>query len=119
MAKELNPDNARSVAQELLNGRLDAVDRHAANLQREQERRDALTAAQKETAQSWADLRALWSVDELRRMGFKEPAVKAPGRPRTRTAPTGKATPPPQRSEEPSLSPSGPQTEATEQTSGV
>ncbi|MEU1121854.1 MULTISPECIES: hypothetical protein [unclassified Streptomyces] len=85
MAKEQNTQDPRTIAQELLSKRLDAVDVHAANMRKEQEAREALAAAARETARSWAELIALWSTDELRRMGFKEPAVKAPGRPRRRT----------------------------------
>lgn len=75
----------RSVAEALMQERLDLVDAHAANVATEKSVRDQLADLERVTARSWADLLAAgWTPDELKRMNFKEPKVKAPGRPRSR-----------------------------------
>ncbi|MFE6808608.1 hypothetical protein ACFVEN_44195 [Streptomyces sp. NPDC057681] len=78
-------DETLSAAQALMNERLDAVKAHKANVDAEDEARAALVERERESARTWAALLAAgWTVDELKRLDFKQPAVKAPGRPRGR-----------------------------------
>ncbi|WP_138908033.1 hypothetical protein [Streptomyces chryseus] len=76
-------DETLNAAQKLLADRLAVIETHKRNTLAEDEARTALVERERETAQSWAAaLAAGWSAAEMRQIGFKEPAVRAPGRPR-------------------------------------
>lgn len=83
MADNPNSQDLLSRAQSLLNQRLALVEEHKRNVDAEQDARNALSEAEKRSAYSWnAMLTAGWSVGELRQLGFREPSVRPPGRPR-------------------------------------
>ncbi|MGW2793589.1 hypothetical protein ACWC9H_27170 [Streptomyces sp. NPDC001251] len=88
MAKSLDLEATLKQARVLLDQRIAVVEQHKRNVDAEQTAREALSAREQKTAQTWAALLAAgWSVSELTGMGFKEPAVKAPKRaPRGRRA---------------------------------
>ena len=79
----LSVESARTMAEALMHDRLQLVERHTRNVLDEGKARDALKDAERVSARSWADLLAAgWTPEELKKMKFKEPEVKAPGRPR-------------------------------------
>ncbi|WP_329468691.1 hypothetical protein [Streptomyces sp. NBC_01431] len=108
MANTPDLETTLKAAQRLLDQRLTVVESHKRNLDAEEAARAALIEREHETARTWADLLAAgWSAEELGRLGFKAPAVKAPKRARrTRREEPAKATGsapvvPPQASESP------------------
>lgn len=76
---------ATEKAQELLGGRIVAVEELEKSSARVGELRERLDAAERDVAQAWnAATSAGWSPRELRTMGFKEPRAKrAPKRARS------------------------------------
>ncbi|MFF7176855.1 hypothetical protein [Streptomyces pseudovenezuelae] len=84
-------EEALKAAQSLMNDRLTAVEEHKRSVDAEQEAREALAEAERDSARTWAALLAAgWTPAELKKIGFAEPRVKAPGRPRTARSRSGK-----------------------------
>ncbi|WP_143053699.1 hypothetical protein [Streptomyces sp. 2112.2] len=74
-------------AQELLAGRLEVIDELTGADQIEKNAEAAVQRARTAKATVWQKaLRAGWSEEELGKLGFKKPTVKAPGRPRGKKA---------------------------------
>jgi hypothetical protein len=76
-------------ARAMLDDRLAAIEALQDARAEEARREEALKASQRVTAQAWATATARgWPESDLRQLGFKRPAVRAPGRPRrSKTAP--------------------------------
>lgn len=70
------------LAQQLLQDRLTAVRELAERRRVRDEKQDALDAAERDYAETWARAeRAGWSAAELKKVGLAEPAKRRPGRP--------------------------------------
>lgn len=73
-APTLSPEAAEQRARELLDSRIASVRELVTKSAVLNERREALTEAEAEVANSWrAALRDGWSVDELKSLGLSEP----------------------------------------------
>lgn len=76
-------DDVREKAQALLAARLNVVDALKSADDEEETAREALRAAERTKARAWQEaIGTGWTARELKSMGFKEPGIKAPGRPR-------------------------------------
>ncbi len=81
-----------SRAQELLKGRLDAVQKLNQRQQEAAHARDVAEAAQREAAGAWTEAtQAGWSSTELKRLGLTQPTNRRGGRPKGPR--TGKSRP--------------------------
>ncbi|MFJ8166514.1 hypothetical protein ACIRBY_37120 [Streptomyces sp. NPDC096136] len=81
MANSLDLEATLRQARELMERRIASVEAHKRNVDAESAARAELTEREQNTARTWSDLlRAGWSVEELRSMGFREPTAKAPKR---------------------------------------
>lgn len=89
-------DSIRAAAQEMMQGRLAAVERAADAARSLDSAREALAAAETSYASEHrAALDAGWSERELRQLGLSVPTKRGPGRPRKRStpAPSDQGTP--------------------------
>ncbi len=79
-----------SRAQQLLAGRLDAVQKLSERQQKAAHAREAADAAEREAAGAWTEAtQAGWSSTELKRLGLPQPTNRRGGRPKGSR--TGKA----------------------------
>ncbi|MDJ0344243.1 hypothetical protein QMK19_28970 [Streptomyces sp. H10-C2] len=83
MSNPPKDEDVLAAAQNLLSERLEVIKVLTADTRAERHAQVALLDLAKATAQTYAEaLRIGWSPEELKRLGFNEPTVKLPGRPR-------------------------------------
>lgn len=105
-------------ARSLLNARLELITALKSSYDDEQQKRAALAEAERKTAADYAAaLQAGWTPQELRQMGFRDPARARPGRPRGSSSKGKNANPAPPSPGTPSSPSSGTNT-VPGQTSG-
>ena len=83
MSTHLDPQVIEQRVRALLDNRIAAVRKLGPAHQATLDKREELEAAEREEAAVYAEaLRAGWSPDELKQVGFEQPGKRAPGRPR-------------------------------------